>query len=151
MTVASIHVYRRGELNLPPPTLLPKSQDPKWEPLDEEEEEETNVPFVFVGDNAFLLLPNSLKPYPDKGLDDRKRIFNYRLSRFRRCSENGLGILPQVFGIFRTTINLTPKKVRDLVLTAITLHNMLRTKSVSYVDALITLRKNATTKRIWYH
>ena len=40
----------KGELNLPPPRPLPKPQDPKWEPLGEEEE--TNVPFVFVGDNA---------------------------------------------------------------------------------------------------
>ena len=44
-----------GGLNLSPPRPLPKSQDPKWEPLGEEEEE-TNVPFVFVGDNAFPLL-----------------------------------------------------------------------------------------------
>ena len=121
-------------MDLPPPRPLSKSQDPKWEPLSEKEEE-TNVPFVFVGNNAFPLLPNCLKPYSDKGLDDRKGIFNYRLSRFRRCSENGFGILSQVFGIFRTTINLTPRKVRDLVLAAITLHNMLWTKSVSYVDA----------------
>ena len=43
----------QGELNLPPPRPLPKSPDPKWAPLGEEDE--VPVPFVIVADSAFPL------------------------------------------------------------------------------------------------
>lgn len=44
------------------------------------------APHIFLGDEAFALLENLLKPYPrDQSLHDRtKAIFNYRLSRARR-------------------------------------------------------------------
>jgi hypothetical protein len=117
-------------LNLPPPRPLPKSDDPQWLYL--EQEDEVKVPFVFVADSAFPLTQHGLKPYPDKNIDDRKSIFNYRLSRFRRVSENAFGILVNVFGIFRTTIDLHPDSCIKLVLASVVLHNMLRTKSDSY-------------------
>ncbi|XP_049275508.1 uncharacterized protein LOC119405932 [Rhipicephalus sanguineus] len=41
----------------------------------------TNVPYVFVGDEALQLRKDFMRPYPAKQLDDGKRIFNYRLSR----------------------------------------------------------------------
>lgn len=37
--------------------------------------------FVFLGDEAFSLNENFLKPYAQRDLDMSKRIFNYRLSR----------------------------------------------------------------------
>ena len=43
------------------------------------------VPYCFVGDNAFPLLENLLRPFPDWGLDEQMHNFNYRLSRARRC------------------------------------------------------------------
>ncbi|XP_069609053.1 uncharacterized protein [Ranitomeya imitator] len=42
------------------------------------------VPFVMVSDGAFPLKTNLLRPYPRRALDDRRRIFNYRLSRARK-------------------------------------------------------------------
>ena len=120
----------RNLLHLPAPRPLPLSQDPKW--LHLEQEDQVDLPFVFVADSAFPLTRYCLKPYPDRQSDDRKRIFNYRLSRFRRVSENAFGILVNVFGIFRTTIDLPPDKCIKLVLAAVTLHNMLRTKSEKY-------------------
>ena len=65
----------------------------------------------------------------ERSLDDRKRIFNYRSSRFRRISENAFGILTNRFRIFHTKINLRPDKVVTLVSAAVVLHNMLRSKS----------------------
>lgn len=46
---------------------------------------ETNIslPHVFVGDEAFQLCPNFMRPYPADGLTFSQRIFNYRLSRAR--------------------------------------------------------------------
>ena len=49
-----------------------------------------------------------MKPYPEKGLDDRKGIFNDHLSRLRRVRENGFGIWVNRFRIFHTNIDLDP-------------------------------------------
>ncbi|XP_068092062.1 putative nuclease HARBI1 [Hyperolius riggenbachi] len=85
-----------------------------------------NMNYVFVADEAFALGEHLVKPYPQRGLDRGKRIFNYRLSRARRVVENAFGILAQRFRIFLTTINLEPSKVQVIVLAACTLHNYLR-------------------------
>ena len=96
---------------------------PKDVPL---EEGCVNMPYTFVGDDAFALKRYMMKPYAQRNLDLKKRIFNYRLSRARRISENFFGILVNRFRIFRQPINLGHEKAKLLVLCAITLHNFLR-------------------------
>jgi hypothetical protein len=59
-------------------------------------------------------------------LDLAKRIFNYRLSRARRISENVFGILANRWRIFRSPIALEPEKVEKVVMGILTLHNWLR-------------------------
>ena len=76
-----------GKLNLPEPAPLPSSEDPIWM-----HEENHPVPYVFVADDAFSLGDHCMKPYPQTNLSDRKRIFNYRLSRMRRIGENVFGV-----------------------------------------------------------
>ena len=117
------HKLKNGGLNLPPPRMLPRTSDPAWMPL----EDDTEVPFVIVGDSAFPLTENIMKPYPDKSSksDDSKKLFNYRLSRFRRVSENAFGIWSSRFRIFRTTINLEPDTVCLIANASIALHNMM--------------------------
>ena len=68
-----------GRAGVPPPTPLPNDTQP--------------IPYAFVGDDAFGLRTWMLKPYPQRGLSNSKRIFNYRLSRARRVVENAFGIL----------------------------------------------------------
>ncbi|XP_070389473.1 uncharacterized protein [Dermacentor albipictus] len=55
------------DLNLPVPAGLPNSNNV--------------APHVFVGDEAFQLRPDFLRPYPGKHLTPTQRVFNYRLSR----------------------------------------------------------------------
>lgn len=85
------------------------------------------VPYVILGDEAFALHENIMKPYSGlykKG--SKERIFNYRLSRARRVVENAFGILTSVFRVLRKPMLLEPNKARDIVLTTIYLHNFLR-------------------------
>lgn len=140
---ANSHFFKklkRGELNIPEPRELPQSSDPAWQPFSDE----GTVPFVIVGDSAFPLTEHMMKPFPEKDAraDDTHRIFNYRLSRFRRISENAFGIWANRFRIFHTTIDLNPDKVCLLVQASVVLHNMLCTKSrdtylpVGYADSV---------------
>lgn len=59
-----------------------------------------NMPFVFVGNDAFPLVDRIMKPFaPPRGgtLTDAEKIFNYRLSRARRYVDNAFGILTSKF------------------------------------------------------
>ena len=111
-----------ASLNLPDPVSLPKSKDPRWM-FDQSDEP---IPYVFVADDAFPLGKHCMKPFPESNLSDRNRIFNYRLSRIRRISENVFGIWGNTFRVFTTTMALEPNKAVDITLATIALHNMLR-------------------------
>lgn len=109
-------------VNLPPPATV--------------EGISSKVNFHIVGDDAFAMNKNLMKPYPHKNLDKEKRIFNYRLSRARRVVENAFGILANRWRVFLTTIKLCPDKVTYLILAACCLHNYLVEKNkVSYTSA----------------
>lgn len=56
-------------LDMPGPATLPKSAKV--------------APHVFVGDEAFQLREDFMRPFPGKHLDSKRRVFNYRLSRAR--------------------------------------------------------------------
>ena len=94
---------------------------PKCLPLGKEE-----VPYVLIGDDAFALKPNFMKPYAQAGLTDAGRIYNYRHSRARHISENVFGILANRWRLFRSCILLSPETVEELVLATLSLHNFLR-------------------------
>lgn len=99
-----------------------------------------NVPFFIVGDDAFPLKPYLMKPYPFRKVmnnlhdgaeeDERRkqRIFDYRLSRARRLSENAFGVLATRFQVFYTAMRLSPENATKVTLAAIALHNFLMTK-----------------------
>ncbi|KAM4026934.1 uncharacterized protein ACNLHF_008145 [Anomaloglossus baeobatrachus] len=107
-------------VTLPAPQPLPGSTDP--------------LPFVMVSDEAFPLLPNLLRPYPRRGLDTRRRIFNYRLSRARRYVECTFGILTSQWRILHTTIQLETETVDTVIKACCVLHNYAREYSSQQVE-----------------
>ena len=89
---------------------------------------ETVLPFVNVGDPAFPLKQNLMKPYLFQALSYKNRTFNHILTRAKRIEENGFGILPNLFWLFLLSIKLKPKIVEKITITSCVLHNYLREK-----------------------
>ena len=113
-----------GRLNLPAATKRNGTDD--------------DIPFFFIGDDAFPLRPDLMKPYPQRNLDQEQRIYNYHLCRSRRIIENAFGILSHRFRVFLTTIQLAPEVAEQVVLAGCVLHNLLRTQScAAYVPPVL--------------
>lgn len=102
-------------LNFPPPESLPNTN--------------LIMPYMFVGDEAFPLRSDLIKPYPHRNLDHGQQIFNYRLSRARRTVENAFGILANRLRVFLTNIAVEPDKVTCITLATLALHNFLMAKA----------------------
>lgn len=104
----------KNEFNFPEPKTVPDSH--------------IKLPHFLVGDEAFSLDTFMMKPYARKVAKNNlnKEIFNYRLCRARRVSENAFGLLSQVFRIFYTSIGIAPETCTDMILVACCLHNLLR-------------------------
>lgn len=73
-TFADSNVYQRLEANnlgIPQNENIPST--------------DISAPFVLLGDDAYPLKRYLLKPYSRQRLTVEERVFNYRLSRARRC------------------------------------------------------------------
>ena len=84
------------------------------------------VNFSFIGDEAFGLSEHMLRPYSGKHLDFEKKIFNYRLSRARRCVECAFGILSNKWRILHRPLNTSVNFAEDIVKACCILHNFVR-------------------------
>ncbi|XP_043264894.1 uncharacterized protein LOC122404736 [Colletes gigas] len=86
------------------------------------------VPYVFVADDAFPLVPNLvLKLYSEKNeKDSARRVYNRQLLRTQRIVENVFGIMTTVFRVLQKPMILEPKKAEIIVMACIYLHNYLR-------------------------
>ncbi|XP_061564578.1 uncharacterized protein LOC133419420 [Cololabis saira] len=100
-----------GTLNFPPDDPLPGT--------------DVVMPYTLIGDEAFPLRPDLMKPFPLTNLNHDQKIYNYRLSRARRVVENAFGILANRFRVLRTTLCLEPDKVVSVVSACLCLHNFL--------------------------
>lgn len=109
---------KKGDLNIPGPNNLPGT--------------DVMFPYFFVGDDAFPLQPNLMKPFPGKNKTEAEKVYNYRLSRARRIIENSFGILAARWQIFHKPIDASPENVDAIVLACISLHNFLSKTDPQY-------------------
>lgn len=110
-------------LNLPAPRCLPNTN--------------TNPqPFVFVGDEAFKVHTNLLRPFPFRQLNPRRRVYNYRHSRCRRSVECAFGVLANKWRVFHTPILVEPDFIDDIIKASCILHNFVRKRDgVNYEES----------------
>ncbi|KAL0868285.1 hypothetical protein ABMA27_007815 [Loxostege sticticalis] len=88
---------------------------------------EITAPYVIIGDEAFPLTTYLMRPYPKPQLgDQRKKIFNDRLSRARKVVENAFGILSQKFRIYNRRIQLDPDNADNVIMATCILHNYIK-------------------------
>lgn len=119
----------KQKLHIPEPKELPVDDGgfTDWRPV---------LPHYFVGDDAFALSENLMKPYPNRGLTEEQRVFNYRLSCARRVSENAFGILSSRFRLYHTTLCVKPENAVSIVHATILLHNYLMHQCEGYAGLL---------------
>ena len=96
---------------------------PDVEPLPNDD---LNIPYFFVGDDAFPLRTWMMKPFSHRNMKNDERIFNYRLSQVHRIMENGFGILAKRFPCLLTTMLQEPDTVKVIVMACLCLHNLIR-------------------------
>lgn len=94
------------------------------------------VPYVFIGDEAFALSQNLMRPYSGRNIEQKKRIFNYRLSRARRYIECTFGIMTNKWRIFHRPIDVSVDYAKDIVKACCILHNFVRRDGFDYEDTL---------------
>nr|CAI5860083.1 unnamed protein product [Callosobruchus analis] len=108
-------LLHRGHLKIPPDQRLPNTDE--------------GYPLYFIGDEAFPLLVNLMRPYSKKRvgrMPEDELVFNYRLSRARRTIENTLGIMAAIFRIYQRTIDAEPDTVDTIVKATTCLHNYIK-------------------------
>lgn len=81
--------------------------------------------YFFVGDGAFQLRCDLMKPYAARKLSMKEAIYNYRISRARRFVENAFGILVALWRIFRQPLCCSVETADLIVLAAVCLHNFI--------------------------
>lgn len=99
-------------LNLPQSSSLPHDETCQ------------EVPYFFVGDNAFPFKRYLLRPFPSKTLNNKKRICNYRFSRGTNITERTFDTMTQKFQVLSTSVRCTNyQTVTNIAKAACILHN----------------------------
>ena len=93
-----------------------------------ESNRESEVPYIVVVYDAFLLTTYCMKPYSDK-LSDSKRILGYKLSSAWRATEDVFGVLSNRFWVLSSRMYLQPNDTTKITLACCVLYNIMRTHS----------------------
>ena len=127
-----------GTLNIPPPAQLSKdhplpAKTPAGLPILDADgepvmEEPPAVPYFLIGDDAFALSVNLMKPVSGNNQSYEQSVYSYRISRARRCVENAFGIMAHRWRVLYKEMEMDVEKCRCVIKTCIVLHNLLRTR-----------------------
>ena len=85
----------------------------------------TEMPFVVLGDEAYPLKTYLMKPFARKDLSCEERVFNYSLSRAKRCVECVFGILTSKWRLLNKAIETDVNKAERIVRCICLLHNII--------------------------
>lgn len=124
-------------LNIPPAKPLPFIHNNKATAFAATEP----MPYVTVGDEAFGLSKNVMRPYARASmLNHKKKIFNYRLTRARRYIESTFGIMANKFRILHRPMNVSKENTICFIKTICILHNFIRARQndIDIDDNVIT-------------
>lgn len=91
----------------------------------------SKIPYFFLGDSRFPLCERIMTPYSYRGRQPTRdeTIFNYRLSRARRCVENAFGILSTKWMCLSRSMFCNPDRAQKIVAACCLLHNFLLQKT----------------------
>ncbi|XP_049763762.1 uncharacterized protein LOC126263687 [Schistocerca nitens] len=110
-----------GELLLPPPTRL--------EGMCQE------LPYVILGDEAYPLLENLMRPFPRRNLDNEKILYNDMHSRARKVVECAFGIMTNKWRLLRKEIETSVDVADHIVKCICLLHNIVIDREGCNVEA----------------
>jgi len=83
------------------------------------------MPFVILGDEVSPLKTYLMKPFARKNLSCEERVFNYRLSRARKCVECAFGILTAKWRLLNKATGTKVNKAERIVRCICLLHNII--------------------------
>lgn len=107
-----------------------------------------HVPFVLVGDEAFPLLENLMRPFPAASLATEQREFNKRLSRARTVVERTFGILASKWRILRKDIETSLDHAEHIVQCICVLHNVIIDKDGPPTATLMELERGENSSSL---
>ena len=104
-------------------------------------------PFL-IGDGAYPLLPNLIKPFEGQQLSPFREQANRLVSGRRSTIERAFGVLLMRWGLLRKGINSTPHCAVVIINACVALHNYLCRERLSSVQYLINFKRAAMEKRV---
>ena len=110
--------------------------DPDTLPNDDQ-----NMPYFILGDDAFGLRTYLIKTDSQRGLTKEQLINNYRISRGRHVVWNAFGILAQRWQLLLTTLMQEPEVVRAITVACVCLHNLMRIRYPALQNAQTDMEK----------
>ena len=104
-------------------------------------------PFVLLGDDAFGLKMHLMKPFPQRGLTDEKRVYKYRHCSGCRISENLFGTILNRWHVLPAPI--LQQSVKNVVTAILVHHNYLYQSSSHGIKNSTDLSKRFNSIPIW--
>lgn len=107
-----------------------------------------NVPVLLIGDSAFRLSRNMMKPYPFSVFqDDQKQTFNYIHAKNRRVVENAFGHLKARFRRIGKGIDNDIGNASVIIKACCVLHNFLNERNDEVSKKWLAAQEQIDSKR----